>query len=232
MHDYHPAVSPESWLASSERPLLKQIRQIVRSPPGYPPRGPRWPATGSGTQAATGSRTQGHAYFVYINIRSFQGAWRYAAESDWRLALGLRTAAIGILIGLIASLGRGVFVVHRWLGGTQIPWVNSVAGTMIGVSGTMLLGGLLLGAVLTGVARAHLVGAPPRVARTASAVAGAAKHASGRAARGAGRVTWPGTLAAGPHAPSLLAPLRGNPRCAGTAQPVPRTCRISPRCQR
>ncbi len=155
MHDYHPAVSPESWLASSERPLLKRIRQIVRSAPGYPPRGPRWPATGRATQAATGSRTQGHAYFVYINIRSFQGAWRYAAESDWRLALGLRTAAIGILIGMIASLCRSVFVVYRWLGGAQVPWVNSVAGTMIGVSGTMLLGGLLLGAVLTGLARAR-----------------------------------------------------------------------------
>lgn len=95
----------------------------------------------------------GGTYFVYINLRSSQWAWRYAAESDWRVALGLRTAAIGILIGMIASLCRGVFVVYRWLGGAQAPWVNTAAGTMIGVSGTMLLGGLLLGAVLTGLAR-------------------------------------------------------------------------------
>lgn len=108
----------------------------------------------------------GGAYFVYINIRSLQWAWRYAAESDWRLALGLRTAAIGILIGMIASLCRGVFVVYRWLGGTQVPWVNSIAGTMIGVSGTMLLGGLLLGAVLTGLARARTWWAHRRAWRT------------------------------------------------------------------
>ncbi len=108
----------------------------------------------------------GSAYFLYINLRSARWAWRYAAESDWRLALGLRTAAIGVLISATATFTRTVLVVHRWLGGAQIPWVNTVAVDMIAVSGTLLLGGLLLGAVLTGLARARTWWAHRRAWRT------------------------------------------------------------------
>lgn len=56
------------------------------------------------------------AYIAYGTARSTRLAWRYAGQTDRRLALGLRIAAAGLLGCLLCDLAQLVSIIARWFG--------------------------------------------------------------------------------------------------------------------
>ncbi|MEV4649015.1 MAB_1171c family putative transporter [Saccharopolyspora sp. NPDC049357] len=96
------------------------------------------------------------AYFIYITAVGAGWAWAYARESDHRLGLGLRVAAFGLACMFIASVLRAGFAVVRAFGGSVPPGLNRIGMTLLIIAQPAVITGLILGAVLTVIARASV----------------------------------------------------------------------------
>ncbi|QIZ37917.1 hypothetical protein FDZ84_29315 [Saccharopolyspora sp. ASAGF58] len=94
----------------------------------------------------------GASYLVYVLVQAARFALRYAAESNRRVRIGLRMAAVGLGIRALSGSLRVLLVVVFWLGGNVPDAVREMTATLAVIGGGLFVTGVLCPAVLLRIA--------------------------------------------------------------------------------